>query len=370
MDKMAQSAGLGQSPSEMAVLAERGYQLGKKLGEGSYAKVYVAEYRRTGSADTPQVVEKLACKIINTADAPKDFVRKFLPRELDIIARLHHPHIVHMHSIWQRRAKYFIFMRFAERGDLLDFVLKNGAVSEEQSRIWLRQMALALQYLHEMDVAHRDLKCENVLISSNYNCKLADFGFARRIVDTEGKPILSTTYCGSLAYAPPEILKGTPYHPKVADIWSLGVILFVMLNKAMPFDDTNVKRLQEQQMARRWKFRSKVVNILSDQVKRLTTSMLEPETSRRVNIQQVLNADFFAMEPRLMQLTPDEKNALLEARASRRRKPGGSMEIAAAVAAKEAPVGSSPNFAKHSTMAPNLRAPEHSESSSVSRSVK
>lgn len=81
-------------------------------------------------------------------------------------------------------------MRFAENGDLLDFVLKNGAIVESQARVWLRQMSLGLQYLHELEIAHRDLKCENVLITSNYNVKLADFGFARYVVDAKGRRIL------------------------------------------------------------------------------------------------------------------------------------------------------------------------------------
>ncbi|EFN77384.1 Testis-specific serine/threonine-protein kinase 6 [Harpegnathos saltator] len=130
---------LNQTPSEEATLAARGYKLVRKLGEGCYAKVYLAEYKPEHETDHNN---PLACKIVDTANAPKDFVKKFLPRELDILVKLNHPHVVHVHSIFQRRTKYFIFMRFAENGDLLDFVLKNGSVAENQARVWFRQLAL------------------------------------------------------------------------------------------------------------------------------------------------------------------------------------------------------------------------------------
>lgn len=180
----------------------------KNLGEGSYAKVYLAEYTETKADKADNKTRVLACKVIDTLKAPKDFVKKFLPRELDITIRLNHPHIVHVHSVFQRKAKYFIFMRFAENGDVLEYILKKGTVSEPQARVWFRQLSLAMQYLHNLDIAHRDLKCENCLITGNFNLKLADFGFARFISDKNGKLILSSTYCGSLSYAPPEILKG------------------------------------------------------------------------------------------------------------------------------------------------------------------
>lgn len=189
----------------------------------------------------------MACKVIDTAQAPRDYLTKFLPRELDVLIRINHPHIVNVSNIFQRRAKYFIFLRFAENGDLLDFLTQNGAVPENQSRLWMRQLISGLLYLHTLNIAHRDLKCENVLITANYNVKITDFGFARNVRQRD-RDVLSETYCGSLSYAAPEVLKGVPYLPKMADMWSIGVILYTMLNKALPFNETSVKKLYEKQV--------------------------------------------------------------------------------------------------------------------------
>lgn len=302
-------------PSEEQTLSQRGYRLIKKIGEGSYAQVFLTEFK-TSTSDTKG--KALACKVVDISKAPKDFVKKFLPRELDILVRLNHPHIIHIHSIFQKKLKYFIFMRLAENGDLLEFVLKKGPVSEAQSRVWVRQLALAIQYLHEMDVAHRDLKCENCLITNNFNIKLADFGFARFVIDANNKKLTSATYCGSLSYAAPEVLRGMPYYPKISDLWSFGVIVYITINKAMPFDDTNVKKLYEHQVNKRWKFRSKVADSLTENIKVLIAKLLEPDVTKRWKINQVIKSDWIAMDPRLTPLSPPEEQALIQAQGERK----------------------------------------------------
>lgn len=170
-----------------------------------------------------------------------------------------------------------------------------------------------------MEIAHRDMKCENVLLTINFNVKLADFGFARYVTDIRGKQVLSDTYCGSLLYAAPEILRGSPYNPKIADIWSLGVILYIIINKAMPFDDTNLTRLYTLQTNRRWKFQQKVIDQLSDQVKKLIACLLEPDTAKRWKVNQIVQCSWIAMNPELVVLKPIEQEALNSAIDNRKK---------------------------------------------------
>lgn len=159
---------LSLRPSEKQILAQRGYKILKGIGEGIYAQVFLTKFK----GFTNSGIITLACKIISTHKAPKNFVMKFLPRELDILIRLNHPRIIHSHSIFHRKEKYYVFMRYAEKGDLLTFILNKGPVPEAQGRLWVRQISLAIQYLHEMDVAHRDLKCKNCLIKSIFNINI------------------------------------------------------------------------------------------------------------------------------------------------------------------------------------------------------
>lgn len=179
--------------STASALERRGYKLGKKIGKGSYGDVVRSYFVDKTSG---RLVE-LACKYVNKSKAPKDFLEKFFPREIEILTKISHPNIIGIHSILQSGSTVFIFMRWAENGDLLDYVKKNGMISEPQANLWFYQMASAVKYLHSMNYAHRDLKCENILISKHLNIKIADFGFARKCVEDNNQNILSTTFCGS-----------------------------------------------------------------------------------------------------------------------------------------------------------------------------
>ncbi|XP_026679824.1 testis-specific serine/threonine-protein kinase 1 isoform X2 [Diaphorina citri] len=264
--------------SELIALEQKGYIIGKKIGQGSYAIVRKAEF----IDKTTSRVMKLACKIFDKENAPEDFLHKFFPRELEILTKIDNPHLVQVHSILQRGPRVFIFMRYADNGDLLDHIKRAGPVAESNARTWFSQMLAGLEYLHSKNIAHRDLKCENILMTKRFNVKIADFGFARYCVDKEGRRVLSRTYCGSAAYAAPEVISGNPYNPKLADIWSLGVITFIMLNAAMPFDDSNLKQL----------FKEQTSNILSHQVKNLVGQILEPDITKRIRLDAIKAHDW------------------------------------------------------------------------------
>ncbi|XP_058065634.1 testis-specific serine/threonine-protein kinase 3-like [Anopheles bellator] len=288
-----------------------GYRWVKHLSEGCFSKVHLVEHHDEQQARTV----RLACKLIDTKKCSEKFRRRFLPRELTVLLHVRHPYIVRIHAIIKCRSKICIFMRYAEMGDLLTFLIDHGPLGEPRTRIWCRQLALALQYLHTSGIAHRDVKCENVLLSANFNVKLTDFGFARYVTPKKGGQLeLSTTFCGSFDYSAPELLKGqNPYNPKASDAWAFGVVIYMLLNKAVPFKGKTRKVYQEQ-MARAWKFRSRVRNTLSPEVKSLVRNLLEPNALVRWTIDEVLVCDWLVQDPRLRSLNAAEFAALAEAR--------------------------------------------------------
>ncbi|XP_078054741.1 testis-specific serine/threonine-protein kinase 6-like [Mustelus asterias] len=219
------------------LLAQLGYKLGKTIGEGSYSKVKEAISKKYN--------KNVAIKVVDRKKVPKDFASKFLPRELAILRGIKHPHIVHVYEFIEvRNGKVYIVMELVST-NLLQLIQQRTCVSCQEAKCLFSQVTKAIKYLHERDIVHRDLKCENILLTEQMQVKLADFGFGRK---SRGYPELSTTYCGSAAYSPPEVLLGVPYDPKKYDIWSMGVILYVIVTGYMPFNDSSISKLPEKQL--------------------------------------------------------------------------------------------------------------------------
>lgn len=208
------------------VLESQGFIVGKHLGQGSYATVK--------SAYDVNRKHKVAVKIISKRKAPDDYLVKFLPREIEVVKVLKHPCLISFFQVIETTTRFFLIMELSDHGDLLEQIRVRKTVDEQQAGAWFQNIHDGMLYMHGKQVVHRDLKCENVLINSKGNLKITDFGFAKRMTKHKnGELMLSETYCGSYAYAPPEILKGNPYDAYVADVWSMGVILFTMVGVSL-----------------------------------------------------------------------------------------------------------------------------------------
>lgn len=247
--------------------AKRGYNLVKALSKGSFSKVYKAIYTDTRNG----TVKTLACKIVNLETISPGFRTKFLPRELDVLLRVDHPYIIRTFSIYRIHNAFYFFMPYIESGDLFQLVHRNERpITENMVRVWTYQIALALQYLHTLEIGHRDLKCENILITERLNVRLVDFGFSRMLLDDNCRhEVMCKTFCGSLQYAAPEVVKSEPYSAKMADVWSFGIVLLVVFNRSMPFMQQNTRTLYTAQINEKWQFNKSVENLLSKECKDL-----------------------------------------------------------------------------------------------------
>uniref|UniRef100_A0A8C6YYE1 non-specific serine/threonine protein kinase n=1 Tax=Nothoprocta perdicaria TaxID=30464 RepID=A0A8C6YYE1_NOTPE len=205
------------------------------LGHCVYGKVYRARARQ-GHA-------QVAIKVISKKKATQQYLRELLPRHIQLWKGVHHKHLITLYQAIETSSKHYIVMELAPAGNVLQRVQSQGPCSEQQAGLWFSQLVLCLVYLHSRAIVHRDLKMENLLLDSKDNVKLSLLGFPRSMAVDE---ILSQTFCGSYAYACLEILQAQPYNPYLADTWSAGVILYAMLLGELPFDDTNLWRLQKQ----------------------------------------------------------------------------------------------------------------------------
>jgi len=277
--------------SAAALLAQYGYGLEDQLGKGSYAVVR--------GASSKKHKRRVAIKIVSKKKAPEDYLTKFLPREIQVLKRLRHPSCISLLEAIETNTRIYLIMNLAENGDLLEYIRERGPMADDEARRLFRQLITATEYFHGLGIVHRDLKCENLLLDLSYNLVVSDFGFARgQPINAEsGKRRLSQTFCGSYAYAPPEILRGIAYDGAIADIWSVGVVLYTMVSASLPFDDSNLKTLLEQVMrAVHFSSRKKITLEAKDLIQKI----LQPSIEKRYTLKQIKDHCWFKGEKLLL----------------------------------------------------------------------
>jgi serine/threonine protein kinase len=257
--------------TEVSQFKER-YQLGRLLGCGSFSTVRVAVDRATG--------KKWACKIVT-----EEAERAVLLREVDIMKQLHHPNLVEYREHFDTPGNLIIITELLEGPDLLGPLLERGSFPEDDAREIIRQLLSALAYLDSKGVAHRDLKMENIMLTTagdNTKIKIIDFGLADQLSDD--KAAFRET-CGTPTFIAPEVASGVPYGTK-CDVWSAGIILFMLLSGDRPFHGNSVHELMATIRRAKLRFRDPVWEITSFGAKHLVQTLLTANSAVRVTAQE------------------------------------------------------------------------------------
>jgi PAS domain S-box-containing protein len=199
------------------------YYVVKTVGQGSYGKVKLATHKDTKENVAIKILHKIKMK-------PQELERA--KRETEILHKLKHSNIARLIDVIETDEVMYIIMEFAGR-TLLSYVLERGGLGEAGARKFFNQISSAVKYCHDLNIIHRDIKHQNILLDDQDNTKLIDFGLSNFM--EEGK--LRSTFCGTPAYAAPEMILGKKYSGPEVDIWSLGVVLYSMITGVFPFEN-------------------------------------------------------------------------------------------------------------------------------------
>ena len=196
------------------------YTLGKLIGKGSFGKVYLAKHDLTNGS-------KVVLKASNKDDSN-------LAREIHHHRQFVHPHIARLYEVVITEDQVWLALEYCPGDELYHYLSSKGALPVETTQKIFAQLVGAVAYIHSKACVHRDLKLENVLLDKNENVKLCDFGFTR---EYEGKTSYLQTFCGTICYSAPEMLRGEKYAGEKVDVWSLGIILYALLRGELPWDE-------------------------------------------------------------------------------------------------------------------------------------
>lgn len=268
------------------------------VGAGSMGKVKIARHHYTNEICAIKIVNRATKAFLhkeqqlpppkNEQEAlerqrklEKELSRdKRTIREASLGQALYHPHICRLFEMCTMSNHFYMLFEYVSGGQLLDYIIQHGSLREHHARKFARGIASALQYLHANNIVHRDLKIENIMISTSGEIKIIDFGLSN-MFDTRRQ---LHTFCGSLYFAAPELLKASPYIGPEVDVWSFGVVLYVLVCGKVPFDDENSSVLHE-------KIKQGKVDYpqhLSIEVISLLSKMLVVDPKRRASLKQVV----------------------------------------------------------------------------------
>ncbi|KAL8539355.1 hypothetical protein ACS0TY_001108 [Phlomoides rotata] len=255
------------------------YEVGRMLGQGTFAKVYYGRDLRTGQSVAIKVIDKEKVVKVGLIDQTK--------REISGMSMVKHQNIVQLDEVMATKTKIYFVMEYAKGGELFHKVAK-GRLKENIARKYFQQLICAVHFCHSRGVYHRDLKPENLLLDDYGNLKVSDFGLSA-ITESKRQDGLLHTTCGTPAYVAPEVISRKGYDGAKADIWSCGVILFVLLAGYLPFHDTNLMEMYRK--IARGDF--KCPNWFPSDVRMLLSQILDPNPNTRISIAKLMESSWF-----------------------------------------------------------------------------
>ncbi|XP_067679924.1 serine/threonine-protein kinase SIK3-like [Haliotis asinina] len=247
------------------------YEMETTIGKGNFAVVKRASHIVTKT--------KVAIKIIDKTQLCEDNLKKIF-REIKIMKLLKHPHIIRLHQVMETERMLYLVTEYASGGEIFDHLVAHGRMNEKEARKKFKQIVAAVSYCHCRHIVHRDLKAENLLLDANLNIKIADFGFSNYF--SPGTKL--KTWCGSPPYAAPELFEGREYDAPKVDVWSLGVVLYVLVCGALPFDGSTLQSLRSRVLS--GKFR--IPFFMSTECENLIRHMLIVDANKRLSVDQII----------------------------------------------------------------------------------
>ncbi|BFG40289.1 hypothetical protein CerSpe_265640 [Prunus speciosa] len=269
------------------------YELGRLLGHGTFAKVYHARNLKSGKS--------VAMKVVGKEKVIKVGMMEQIKREISVMRMVKHPNIVELHEVMASKSKIYFAMDLVRGGELFAKIAK-GRLKEDVARVYFQQLISAIDFCHSRGVYHRDLKPENLLLDEDGKLKVTDFGLSAFSEHLKQDGLLHTT-CGTPAYVAPEVIGKKGYDGAKADLWSCGVVLYVLLAGFLPFQDDNLVAMYR----KIYRGDFKCPPWFSPEARRLVTKLLDPNPSTRITISKVMDSSWFKKSVPKMVRTKQEQ---------------------------------------------------------------
>uniref|UniRef100_A0A8D0CAB0 Serine/threonine-protein kinase 33 n=1 Tax=Salvator merianae TaxID=96440 RepID=A0A8D0CAB0_SALMN len=276
------------------------YSFGRKLGQGSFGVVIEVTHKETGV--------KWAIKKVNREKAGSSAV-KLLEREVSILKRVNHEHIIHLEEVFETPKRVYLVMELCEDGELKEILNRKGQFTENETRHIIQSLASAIAYLHRRDIVHRDLKLENILVKSTdideknemkLNIKVTDFGLA--VQKMGGSESMFQSTCGTPIYMAPEVISAHDYSQQ-CDVWSIGVIMYMLFCGDPPFMAGSEEKLFELIKKGQLHFKHSTWDLVSEDAKHVLQLLLKVDPAHRMTANELLDNHWITGETAVVQRT-------------------------------------------------------------------